>query len=155
MKIEIEYNNPTTTFNMINVIRLRNHLKQLADPEASKPEVGFNMACYSPRFAKAWGGDKSAHKCGTVCCIGGHAAMLGDYENKSFGDDPISLFSQRWLGLTAGEAAFLFGGGFSMRVMWDVRLEEAIECLDYMVAHGKMPEKFRPEKFDPLKIGFE
>lgn len=136
MKVEIEYNKPQTTFNMINLILLRDRLKQLADPEAPKPDIGFNMACYTPRYGQAWGEDKSPHECRTVCCIGGHAAILGNYKPTHM---PISIFAQKWLGLKCEEAAFLFGGSFSKKVIWDVKLEEAIECLDYMITHGKMP----------------
>jgi hypothetical protein len=127
-------------FNMINLMKLRTHLAALANPLSPKPEVGFNMRDYFPSPITPRYIDHSPHQCGTVCCIGGHAARIGGCTTGSH-----ASFAANWLGLTFSDAMVLFNGKFKARkeeeigMLHDITLQEAIAALDHMIYHGEVP----------------
>lgn len=129
-------------FNIINLMKLRDHLALMANPNSPKPEVGFNMNDYYIDTATSEFPDQSPHNCGTVCCIGGHAAILGGWTREYSGSLSKAAFAQDWLGLTWEDAMILFNGRFktkNLRNLRNITLKEAIAALDYMIAHGKVP----------------
>jgi len=134
-----EFKTAKSHFNIINLMKLRDHLALMADPHAPKPEVGFNMSDYYIDVATPSCPDQSPHNCGTVCCIGGHAAILGGWTREN---GSVSVFAQEWLGLTWAESMDLFNGRFKTRnipTLKNITLEDAIVALDHMIIHGKVP----------------
>lgn len=126
----------STTYNMVNLMRLRNHLARLSDSKTEKKDllklksfldaVGFNMGSFYPMICK----DKSPHNCGTSCCIAGHMILL-DSEEGFYGGYGRA---QELLGLSDHDATWLFYGTFKT-------LEHVIDVLDYMIHHGTIPPK--------------
>lgn len=135
-----------TTFNMVNLVRLREHMARLSNVETPvenllmwtehKGPVGFNMGTFYPGHCT----DKSPHQCGTSCCLAGHSYLLMKNEDisinlcrKDSGSD-IGVYekAREWLNLTHTEANFLFYGRHAT-------LEEVIDLLDYMISNGIVP----------------
>jgi hypothetical protein len=119
-------------FNIVNVMRLRDHLIWIGKKE-SKPEVGFNMGYYytNRAFPRP---DGSNHYCDTVACLAGHAALL--CQNGSRGKSDLSEVARKWLGLTEYETSYLFSGSFSLKNLEDITLQDTIAELDFMIQNG-------------------
>lgn len=141
MNAKPEVTLPVCTFNLINVMRLRDHLFYLNEKE-SKPKIGFNMAFYRTKkgqFAGTY--DISHHSCDTVACLAGHASMLS---NKFVKASQISSVAKKWLGLTDQECMYLFSGSFSKECIQCVTLKETIAELDFMIQNGRTSGVYCP-----------
>jgi hypothetical protein len=135
MKHQPEINlSVTYNFNIINLMRLRDHMLWLQDLK-SKPKVGFNMATYCTSNKP----DMSPHYCGTTACLAGHAVFLSGIPLDSPDDiSNTNYFSlaRDWLGINQNEAQYLFSGTFARVPMAQVTLDKAIEELNYMIERG-------------------
>jgi len=143
MNTQPELNVITPTFNLINVMRLRDHLVWLGKKE-SKPKVGFNMMYYHIKINRKDAAgicDESHHSCNTVACLAGHAAILS---NKFCQNNNISSIAKRWLGLKEEEAMYLFSGSFTRKYIQDITLDDAITELNFMIQNGRTSGVFCP-----------
>ena len=129
----------STTFNMIKLMRLRDHMVRLNDSTTKKEDlvrpnhpwgelapVGFNMRTFYPLSCP----DRSPHDCGTSCCIAGHMVLL---DGRGVGELSIPGRAQEMLGLSDHEATLFYG---TFRT-----LPEVIEVLNHMILHGTIPNK--------------
>lgn len=131
----------TTTFNILNITTLRDYLSWLNEP-STQPDIGFNMNTYcGPSDIKTK--DMTGHECGTVACIAGHACFLYTEAAKpKKGFWSVSEYyhvAKDLLGLTDGDARFLFSGGFSDDLdQAKISVTSAITELNYMIVHGQV-----------------
>jgi hypothetical protein len=130
-------------FNIINVMRLRDHLTWIREKESS-PQVGFNMSLYYGYTGNESSWDKSEHKCETVACLAGHAVLLSLSDKEKIfplilGNSQLSITSRAkdWLGISPFEASYLFNGNFSSKkLIRHITLDETIAVLDHMIETG-------------------
>ncbi len=133
--------------NVENMKRLVEHLESPDNP------IRFRMNSYFSHNGCAVKGKVEIldvveeHACGTVACLGGHAAYLAwkegdkdyvrDIKSKDFvSDDLIDVYytARRWLGLTGAQAYSMFLGRWSHKELHQITMEDAIDHLKSMIA---------------------
>lgn len=127
----------------MNKENMRRAIDLLKDP--NNP-VGFNMSDYfhiadmssrrSPYYRRLKHSLVKAlidngNACRTTACVAGHIMLAFGLEDD--GVDPYEM-ARRFLDLTKSEADSLFLGNFSMKMMNDITIEEAIEEMETMLA---------------------
>ena len=146
-KNEDKFVSVETAWNISNMIKLRDHFKELAEPKTKKLKVGFNMWCFAPQRVSPIRPDVSGHECGTVCCLAGHAAILGKYIepnaefNPAIGTFLLTDFVKKWLGLNEKDFSSLCRNsmfwGFDIG---SVRPKHIVKVLDFMINTCTMPK---------------
>ena len=142
MKQEPNLKPAEATFNIVNVMLLRDHLVEMRDAPL-RPAVGFNMLVYyaDTQEDSIWDApipDMCGHECRTVACIAGHATILSGVLP---GERNFDYFSpaKRWLGLSWSDASYLFGGDFDeVDTLDEITLDSVISQLDHMIKTGRV-----------------
>lgn len=124
--------------NKANVLRVADAIEK---GELVKRGIGFNMAAWNNDAEIHGLRDLSGHRCGTVACIGGHAAILfpEGHPNETLG-----------LSLSEGKELFY---AWSYREWYDVKLRNitirhAVAVLRHLAETGEVDWSVKPQPQD-------